>query len=90
MYKNYTLLFLAADIFYIRENLIRVNLTQVEQPQQDLQENMTIYNSNRCGIRVKHLCFISINATTYNPPTRQPNKKPQIPRRQNQLNQYNA
>jgi hypothetical protein len=60
---------------------------QLEQLQQDLQENMTIYIS-RCQIqRRKHLYFISINQPTFNNSTRQLEENPRIiiPRR-NQLN----
>jgi hypothetical protein len=59
----------------------------LEQLQQNLQENMTIYIS-RCQIqRRKHLYFISINQPTFNKPTRQQEENPCIiiPHR-NQLN----
>ena len=84
---NYTTIFLAADIFYYREEELCIRRTQLEQLQHDLQENMTIYIS-RCQIqRRKHLYFISISQPTFNKPTRQLEANPHIiiPHR-NQLN----
>ena len=84
---NYTTIFLAADIFYYREEELCIRRMQLEQLQHDLQENMTIYIS-RCQIqRRKHLYFISISQPTFNKPTRHLEANPRIiiPRR-NQLN----
>jgi hypothetical protein len=50
---DYTTMLLVADIFYFRDNEICVCQTKLEQLQQDLQGNMTIYIS-RCQIRVKY------------------------------------
>ncbi len=75
---NYITIYLAADIFYYREEELCICQTQLDQLQQDLQENMTIYIS-RCQIqRRKHFYFISINQPTFNKATRQLEENPRI------------
>jgi hypothetical protein len=84
---NYITIFLAAGIFYYREEELCVRQTHLEQLQQFLQENMTNYISRCQKQRRKHLYFISINQPTFNKPTRQleENLRIIIPPR-NQLN----